>query len=103
MWLRVYNGAWSSWQLTQLTDQGPPVVTPMNQGVPYSQSVPLSPNIFWVSSGNVTQYQVWFSYPQLGYPALGTVTNNGTALAQNQAVQVSSLSGLEYTARATAG
>ena len=59
---------------------------------------------FFSASGNgITQYRVWFGWPEGGSPALGTVTNNGTAIAQDQWVNVSSLSGLQYTGGATAG
>ena len=55
------------------------------------------------SSSPITQYQVWFGHPAGGNPALGTVTDNGNPIAINQAVPVTSLSGLTYTGSATPG
>ena len=105
LFLRAYDGVWSDWNWAGLTDQGltAPVITPNNQPVANSQSVALS-NIFSLSSSSpVTQYQVWFSHPAGGNPALGTVTDNGNPIAINQPVPVTSLSGLTYTGSATAG
>ena len=79
-----------------------PVVTATNQTVAYDQSIPIT-DLFSVSGSGITEYKIWFSDPQAGAPALGTVTKNGTPIALNQTVTVSSLSGLEYTGSATAG
>ena len=56
----------------EITDQGiaPAVVIASNQTVAYNQSVPLT-DIFAVSGSGITQYQIWFSDPGLGAPALG--------------------------------
>jgi hypothetical protein len=109
IWLRAYNGAWSnntngSWTLADITDPGlaPPVVTATNQTVAYGQSVALT-NIFSVSGSGITQYQLWFSLPEGGAPALGTVTNNGTPVAPDQTVTLGSLNGLLYTGSAMHG
>jgi hypothetical protein len=80
----------------------PPVVTAINQTVAYNQSVPLT-SIFSATGTGITQYQIWFSSPEAGAPALGTVTNNGTPIPLDQAVTLSSLSGLTYTGSATHG
>ena len=79
-----------------------PVVTASNQTVAYNQSVPLT-DIFSVSGSGITQYQIWFSDPGLGAPALGTVTDSGTPIALDQSVTVTTLSGLDYTGSGTAG
>jgi hypothetical protein len=103
VWLKAYDGNWSNWVLSTITDPGvaPPTVNANSPTVTYNQSVPLS-NTFTVGGG-VTQYQVWFSDPALGAPALGTVTNNNQPIPLNQAVPVTSLSGLNYVGSATAG
>src|SRR5260221_11771192 len=67
------------------------------------QSVTLA-SVFTASDPDgdpVTQYQLYFGIGT--NPALGVVTLNGTPIATQQAVTVSSLSGLVYTAPATAG
>ena len=104
LFLRAYDGTWSGWNWAGLTDPGvqPAVITPINQTVADNQSVPVS-SIFSVSGGPITQYQVWFSHPEGGNPALGTVTDNGTAIPLDQPVTVSNLSGLTYTGSATTG
>ena len=104
VFLQAYDGVWSGWMPALLTDQGvsPAVITPNNQTVADNQSVALS-NIFSVSGNGITQYKVWFSHPEGGNPALGTVTNNGTPIALDQPVTVTSLSGLSYTGSATPG
>ena len=105
IWLRVYDGAWSGWTQANITDPGvpPAVVTATNQTVAYHQSIPIT-DLFSISnSSGITDYQIWFSDPQAGAPALGTVTENGTPIALNQTVTVSSLSGVDYTGSATAG
>jgi hypothetical protein len=81
---------------------GLPSIVSNNQIVASNQSVALS-SIFSVSGTGITQYQVWFGHPEGGYPALGTVTYNGTPIATDQAVPVSGLSGLTYTGPATQG
>ncbi len=53
-----------------------PVVSATNQTVADNQSVPLS-SIFSVSGSGITEYQVWFSWPEGGDPAFGSVTDNG--------------------------
>src|SRR5205807_1374090 len=78
IWLKAYNGSWTNWVEADLTDPG---ITPINQAVAENQTVSLT-SIFSGSSGD-TQYQVWFSYPQGNSPALGTVTNGGTPIAQD--------------------
>jgi membrane-bound inhibitor of C-type lysozyme len=104
IWLKAFNGVWTNWVLADITDPGipPAVVTATNQTVADNQSVALT-NIFSVSGSSITQYQVWFSDPQLGAPALGTVTDNGTPIALNQAMTLTTLSGLEYAGSASAG
>ena len=79
-----------------------PVVTATNQTVEAGQSVPLS-SIFSVSGSGITEYRIWFSYPQGGDPADGTVTNNGTPIAADQWDTVSSLSGLAFVGAVTPG
>ena len=103
LWLSAYAGQWTPWAEATLADQGipPPTVTATNQTVAYNQSVALS-SIFSVS-GSASQYQVWFSWPEQGDPAFGTVTNNGTPIALDKPVIVSSLSGLQFTGSATTG
>jgi hypothetical protein len=76
-------------------------ITANNQTVAYNQSVPLT-SIFSVGAG-AAQYEVWFSWPEKGMPALGVVSNNGTPIPLDQAVTVSSLSGLAYTGSASQG
>ncbi len=104
VFLRVYNGTWSGWTVAALTDQGlaPAVITPHGQTVANNQAVPLA-NIFSVSGNGITQYQVWFSHPEGGNPALGVVTNNNTPIALDQPVTVTSLGGLTYTGSAKPG
>src|SRR5262249_58557184 len=82
MWLRAYNGTWSSGPQANITDPGtpPPVVMAHNQTVATGQQVALS-DIFSVTGSGITQYQLWFSWPEAGAPAVGTVTNNGTPIA----------------------
>ena len=104
IWLKAYDGIWTNWVQAEITDQGipPAVVTASNQTVAYNQSVPLT-DMFSVSGSGITQYQIWFSDPGLGAPALGTVTDNGTPIALDQSVTVTTLSGLDYTGSASAG
>jgi hypothetical protein len=107
VFLKAYDGVWSGWMPAFLTDQGSPpnppaVISPNNQTVANNQSVAVS-NIFSVSGNGITQYQVSFSHPEGGNPARGTVTNNGTPIALDQPVTVTSLSGLTYTGSATPG
>jgi phosphohistidine swiveling domain-containing protein len=104
IWLKAFDGTWSNWTEADLTDQGlaPAVVTATNQSVSYNQSLSFS-NIFSVSGSGITQYQVYFSYPEGGAPALGTVTNNGSPIARDAAVTLTSLSGLVYTGSVTPG
>ena len=79
-----------------------PAITFNDQTVAPSQSVPLT-SIFSVSGSGITEYQVWFSHPEGGNPALGTVTDNGNPIAVDQAVTVASLSGLNYIGSSTPG
>jgi hypothetical protein len=98
------NQYYTSSTTTSATTMGnsAPVATVNNQTVKYGQQVPLT-DLFSVSGGGITEYQVWFGDPEDGSPALGALTNNGKAIAKNQWVTLSSLSGLEYTGSATAG
>jgi len=80
----------------------PPALTATNQSVAYNASVPLS-SIFSVTGSGITQYQVWFSYPQGGDPADGEVTSFGVPIAADQWVTVSSLTGISYIGGANAG
>jgi hypothetical protein len=103
--LQAYNGVWSGWTQAEVTDQGaaPPVVTAApTQTVAADQSIPLS-DIFSVSGSGITEYQIYFGAPGQHLPALGTVTYNGTPIATDQPVTVTSLSGLEYTGPAISG
>ncbi|WP_210324913.1 BPSL0067 family protein [Bradyrhizobium campsiandrae] len=109
IWLEAYNGAWSSgntWTEVDITDQGAvvaaPVITPHNQTASNGQQIVFT-NLFSVVGSGITQYKVWFSYPEGGSPALGTLTNNGTPIALDQAVTLTSLAGLAYTGSATHG
>ena len=104
IWLEAYNGSWSSDTEATITDAGlpAPVVTASTQTISDGQSVPLS-SIFSVSGNGITEYAVWFSWPQGGDPADGMVTNNGTPIATDQWVTVSSLSGLAFVGSATPG
>ena len=107
IWLRAFNGNWNGgWVQANITDPGviAPVVTANNQlrRCAYNQTVALT-SIFSVTGTGITQYQIWFSWPEQGMPALGTVTNNGTPIPLDQAVTLSSLSGLMYTGSATHG
>src|SRR5262249_7057724 len=104
MWLRAYNGAWSNSSPASITDPGAPapVVTANNQTVATGQSVALS-SLFSVSGSGITQYQVWFSFPEGSAPALGAVTNNGTPIALDTWVTLASLSGVAYTGSAQSG
>ncbi len=79
-----------------------PLVTSTNQTVGYNQAVPLS-NLFSVAGSGVSLYQVWFSYPEGGDPADGQVTDNGTPIATDQWVTLTSLSGLSYIGAGTPG
>jgi hypothetical protein len=54
-------------------------------------------NIFSISGTGITQYMLWFGWNAGGYPALGTVTNNGVAVALDQPVILTDLSELVYT------
>jgi len=74
----------------------PPVITPSNQTVAAAQQVNLS-DLFSVSSSGITQYKIWYSWPEKGAPAHGIVTNNGVPIPTDQWVSFSSLDGLKYT------
>ncbi len=109
IWLDAYNGSWSNggnWVETDIADPGSsvpaPVVTSHNQTVGAGQSVALS-SLFNISGSGITQYKVWFSYPEGGAPAHGTLTNGGTSIALDQPVTLSSLNGWVYTGPATTG
>ena len=104
IWLKAYNGVWSPSVAATITDQGiaAPVVAATHETVAYNQSIPLT-EVYSVSGSGVTEYQIWFSWPEGGDPAFGTLTDNGTPVALDQWVTVSSLSGLEFTGSATPG
>jgi hypothetical protein len=108
IWLQAYNGStWTGWAQANITDPGTSAlvasaVTPHSMTVANAQSVPIT-DIFSVSGSDITEYQIWFSYPEQGAPALGTVTDNGATIALDRPVTITSLSGLEYTGSATAG
>ena len=104
IWLQAYNGVWSNSSQATITDPGlpAPVVTATNQTVAAGQSVPLS-SIYSVSGSGITEYRIWFSWPEGGDPADGTVTNNGTPIAADQWDTVSSLSGLAFVGSVTPG
>jgi hypothetical protein len=107
MWLRAYNGAWSTWVQANITDPGAPVpsapvVTETDQTVAAHQSIPIT-DIYSIGGSGIAEYQVWFSAANQGAPALGEVTDNGTAVPLNVPVTVSSLSALDYIGSATAG
>jgi hypothetical protein len=80
----------------------PPTVTPNNQTAGPGQQIPLT-SIFSIGGTGITQYRIWFSWPGGGAPALGTLTNDGTAVPLDQPVTVTSLSGLVYTGSFTPG
>src|SRR6202040_3000709 len=80
----------------------PPVVTANNQSVAVGQQVALS-SLFSISGSGINQYKVWFSYPEGGSPAVGTLTDNGTPIAPDQWVTLNNLNGWTYTGSATAG
>ena len=66
IWLRAFNGNWNGgWVQANITDPGvaPAMVTANNLTVAYNQSVPLT-NIFPVTGSDITQYQLWFSWPE---------------------------------------
>ncbi len=75
---------------TPITPSGPASVVPHNQAVGYNQTLALT-SIFSVSGSGITQYQVWFSHPEGGNPALGVVTNNNAPIALDQPVTVTGL------------
>ena len=104
IWLQAYNGVWSNSSQVTITDPGlpAPVVTATNQTVAAGQSVPLS-SIYSVIGSGITEYRIWFSWPEGGDPADGTVTNNGTPIVADQWDTVSSLSGLALVGSVTPG
>src|SRR5216684_4477709 len=108
IWLKAFNGSWNgpSGGAADITDAGntvpPPVVMASNPTVAYNQQVSLS-SIFTVTGSGITRYQIWFSFPEGGAPALGTLTNNGTQVPLDQAVILNSISGVVYTGSATHG
>ncbi len=104
IWLRAYNGSWSPVAQATITDEGlpAPVVTSTNQTVADAQSIPIT-DLFAVSGSGITEYQVWFSWPEGGDPSFGSVTDNGTPIALDQWVTVSSLSGLDFIGSGTPG
>ena len=103
IWLRAYNGVWSADPQATITNEGIPApdVSATNQTVAITNWCPMS--IFSVSGSGITEYQVWFSWPEGGDPAFGSVTDNGTPIALDQWVTVSSLSGLDFIGSATPG
>ena len=101
--ISVYDGTlWSEQASFTVTPLPEPVVTATNQTVADNQSIPLT-DLFSVSGSGISEYRVWFSWPQGGFPALGEVTNNGTPIALDQSVTVTSLSGLDYIGSAAQG
>jgi hypothetical protein len=103
MWVQANDGSqWGNWTIFNINPPGPPVVTANNQSVAAGQQVALS-SLFSVGGNGISQYKVWFSYPEGGLPAVGTLTNNGTPIAPDQWVTLSSLSGWEYTGSAGSG
>jgi hypothetical protein len=79
-----------------------PVIAAKNPNIAPGEAVSLS-SIFSISGADITQYKLWFSWAGGGAPALGTLTNNGTAVPLNQPVTFTGLSALVYTGPATAG
>jgi hypothetical protein len=107
IWLEAYNGRWSnndSWTEADITDAGaaPPTVTANNLSVAPGGGVPLS-SIFSVSGSGISQYMVWFSWGLGGYPALGTLTENGASVPLDRPVRLTSLSDVIYTGSSTPG
>ena len=104
IWLEASNAGGSTQAQADVTDTGiaAPMITATNETVADNQSIPLT-ELFSVTGGAATQYQIWFSWAQAGHPALGEVTDNGTPIAIDQWVTVSSLSGLDYVGGATTG
>ena len=96
IWLRRTTGVGPTWVGADIADPRivPPAVTPINQSVASNQSVPLT-SIFSVNGSGITQYQLWFSWPEARAPALGTVTNNGTSIPLDQPVTLNSLNGVD--------
>jgi hypothetical protein len=93
LWLQVFDGQWSPVTLATLANPGatPPAIVATNQTVAFDQSVALSSIFAVTGGGSITSYNIW-----LNSPADGEVTNNGQAIATNQSVNVSSLSGVDY-------
>lgn len=105
IWLQAYNGNWSdSWTEVDITEPGAgaPVVTAARQAIDEGREVPLS-TLFTVTGTDITQYRVWYSWPEGGAPALGAVKNNGVAIPTDRWVSFSSLDGLTYTGSASSG
>jgi hypothetical protein len=98
IWLKAFNDSWDpTWVRADITDPGitAPVVTAINQSVTYNQSIALT-SIFSLAGSGITQYQIWFSWPQGGAPALGTVTySNGTPIPLDQTVTLSTSHGVD--------
>jgi hypothetical protein len=70
------------------------VVAANNQTVAAGQSVSLS-NIFSVSGSGITQYQLWFSWPEAGEPAIGAFgANTGTLKLDNPASFAGTVAGM---------
>src|SRR5260221_12637331 len=106
--MRAYDGTqWSSWVQQTITDLGKrtPVITISNATptIAKGQTETLA-SVFSASDPDgdaITQYQLYFGIGS--NPPLGVVTLNGTPIATQQAVTVSSLNGLVYTGSATPG
>src|SRR5262249_28055352 len=100
LWVRAYNGTQvSGWVLATLTDPGvtPPTVSATNATVTHGQSVALT-SLFSASASageTISQFKVQL-LGSSGAAPVGTLTQNGTAVATGQAVAVSSLAGLAY-------
>lgn len=98
----IAGNAFGDWSTINNDGIALPTVIANSLTVAPGQSVPLS-SIFSVSGARITEYKIWFSWPDGGAPARGTLTNNGTAIPLNQPVTLTSLDGLVYTGSAKAG
>jgi hypothetical protein len=107
IWLQAYNGSWSnngSWTEADIFDQGAvaPTVISTDTSVGYGDQLSIA-SMFDFTGSDVTQYKLWFSWGAGGYPALGTLTNNGVAVPLDQPVTLTSLSGLVYNGSSAPG
>jgi hypothetical protein len=77
-------GDWSALAISQ----DAPIVTANSLTVAAGESVSLS-SIFSINGSGITQYRVWFSWPDGGAPALGTLLyRDGTAVPLDQPVEL---------------